>query len=96
MRASPTHVGRRAVIIIDYDVAEPEPECGHYAYLSLHPWDPEVERLGKIADRRRIPLQSLCKVCRRWVRFDAWPPYLGGLAERYGAKIPAIRRRAVA
>lgn len=91
MRASPTYTGRRRVVIDRYDVAEVEPGCRHYASLNLWPWDDEVERLGKIADRRGVDLQTFCPSCCRWVVFTAWPPYPNGLALRCGDRIPAGR-----
>jgi hypothetical protein len=70
------------------DAVEPDPDCAHYAMLTLWPWDPEVDRLRAIAERRGVDLQARCNACRRWVRFDAWPPYPDGVATRYGEKIP--------
>lgn len=89
MRAAPTYTGRRRVVIDRYDVAETKPGCRHYASLKLWPWDDEVERLGRIAERRGVELQTLCPNCRRWVVFTAWPPYPDGLALQCGDRIPA-------
>lgn len=54
------------------EVAEPEPGCAHRSDLKLHPWDPEVARLRRIARRRGVKLQTFCSNCRRWVAFTAW------------------------